>query len=543
MNKFLRKAVPVVLAAVMLFTAVGCAGKQAEKSGGTGTTPTSAPAAKGSKITDKDITLSIWVALGANPASIIKSYGDMEAFKLLEEKTGIKIKWVHVPEAGQKDAFNIMIASNDLPDAIGYNWAAVDGGAKKFVDNGYILKLDDLVQQNAPNFLKVINSDEQIKKQIAAKGGFYTFDMVRTDPRMNMFQGFQIRKDWLDKLNLKVPATVEDWYTVLKAFKTNDMNGNGKADEIPFVANKLGNNQNYTRLFAGFGVGNTYYNDNGVVKYGPMQPAYKEALIYTKKLYDEGLLDPDSFTQDAKAMDNKVLSDLAGAWWGNAGGHLVKYIDAKKDDKNFKPIGVSIPTSSFASKPYFLDTKYSQPTLTASFAVTAKNKFPVETIKWFDYLYSQEGAFIVNFGKEGVSHTLDNNKNPVYTDDINKNPNFAYSVALFKHVPVNFPTLSDPRTFDLGQRPESLQAINTWSKEDDSRVIQQVALDSALNQKIAAITQPINDYVEEMTVKFILGKEPMDNFDKVFVPKIKQMNVEEVIKARQDAMDKYKALK
>ena len=70
-------------------------------------------------------------------------------------------------------------------------------------------------------------------------GGIYFVPMLRLDPDLRVFQGFQIRQDWLDKLRLKVPTNVDEWYTTLKAFKTRDPNGNGKADEIPFTATRM----------------------------------------------------------------------------------------------------------------------------------------------------------------------------------------------------------------------------------------------------------------------------------------------------------------
>ena len=111
-------------------------------------------------------------------------------------------------------------------------------------------------------------------------GTLYMFPMIRV--RTGTEEWFRLlgpiyRKDWLDKLNLEAPTTIDEMYTVLKAFKEQDPNGNGQADEIPFTSQKAGGEAAYLSAFApAFGIVNGFYNDNGTVKYGPLEPAYKD---------------------------------------------------------------------------------------------------------------------------------------------------------------------------------------------------------------------------------------------------------------------------
>lgn len=106
-----------------------------------------------------------------------------------------------------------------------------------------------------------------------------------------------INKAWLDKLGLKAPTTTEELYQVLKAFKEKDPNGNGKPDEIPYT--ETGLNMDFLNPFGITDINaSSMIVQDGKPVYYPTTDAYKEGLIYTHKLYSEGLIDQELFTQD-----------------------------------------------------------------------------------------------------------------------------------------------------------------------------------------------------------------------------------------------------
>lgn len=115
--------------------------------------------------------------------------------------------------------FNLVLASNDLPDVWMNNWLNFPGGPKRAIDQGYILRLNDIIDKYAPNFKKVLQENPQIAKDIRTdEGDYYAFPFIRSEFDKT-YVGPIIRKDWLDELGLPVPETIDEWYTVLKAFK------------------------------------------------------------------------------------------------------------------------------------------------------------------------------------------------------------------------------------------------------------------------------------------------------------------------------------
>ena len=126
-----------------------------------------------------------------------------------------------------------------------------------------------------------------------------------------------------------MPTTIDEWYTVLKAFKEKK-----NADSplvIPAIASVSLNNIRLTGAFIGaYGIKYDFYVEKGKVKYGPAEPAFKDFLVTMNKWYKEGLLDKDLGVTDRKGGDAKILSGRSGALVGWAGGDMGKYLDAMK---------------------------------------------------------------------------------------------------------------------------------------------------------------------------------------------------------------------
>lgn len=124
-----------------------------------------------------------------------------------------------------------------------------------------------------------------------------------------------------------MPETVDELYAVLKAFKENDPNGNGKADEIPFSSTGINYNMMYN-----FGiVDSRFNNNNGKIEYAPMTNNYKECLRFMKKLYSEGLLDNEFLTQTSQQMTAKGNEGCIGMFSATDAFLVVK----TEDEENY----------------------------------------------------------------------------------------------------------------------------------------------------------------------------------------------------------------
>ena len=251
-----------------------------------------------------------------------------------------------------------MMTSRKFPDVIEANWLAYTGGPAKAIKDKSILRLNELIDQHAPNFKKLLADHPEWRKMIVNdEGDIYCFPFIRGDNSLMVFQGPIVRKDWLDKLGMPMPETIDDWYAMLQAFRDKDPNGNGKKDEVPFTTMLYGlpldSFKNGPSAFIGaWDTTWGFYQDGGKVKYSPLVPQYKDFLTVMAKWYKEGLIDPDTPTMDQKLEDAKVTGNILGSFVQNTGGGIGKFMGlmAGKDDK-FKLVAAPYPVLKKGDKP------------------------------------------------------------------------------------------------------------------------------------------------------------------------------------------------
>lgn len=198
----------------------GCGG------GGNGTTGMKVEPGEGTKVTKDPLELTIFLHRGALGAF---DYDKMTIFQKAFDDTNIKLKGT--ASGSNTDAqqeFNIMLTNQPLPDIIQGNKNDINKNAVE----GALIPLEDLIKEYAPNIQKVFDEHpEYIAGSVASDGKLYYIpSLYEGKPSM----GFYIRQDWLDKLGLETPTTLDEYYNVLKAFREQDPNGNGKKDEVPY---------------------------------------------------------------------------------------------------------------------------------------------------------------------------------------------------------------------------------------------------------------------------------------------------------------------
>lgn len=490
----------------------------------------------GFPIVTNKITLKILAPKAANEVP----YDQMDVFKEYEKKTNIHIEWDNPPVENFTERYNIVMASGDLPDAI----EQMPGGdILKYAQMGVIIPLNDLIDKWAPNLKALMGQYPDIKKILTQSDGKiyhiarlnpYT-DTERLSARLN--NPLQIREDWLTKLGLKEPVTTDDWYNVWKAFKTQDPNGNGKADEIPFSGNGL---WAVRSLVQGWGVLDGFYlpKDSKEVHYGPIETRYKEALTWIAQMYKEGLIDQEIATNDEKAFQGKMAQNLIGSYRGLLGGHMRAFNETlPKTIPGFKVIG-AVPIKG----PYGDQIEPLGGIDQGAYTVITKNnKYPEATMRWLDYFYSEEGSVFISFGPfEGKTYTKGSDGHYHYTDFVQKNPDglsAKQAVGTFSPVQSVFPALFNYDTHLEFNPPYNVEALEkmapyaipslpnlSFSQQDDETRRQ--------------IMADVQTYVDEQVTKFILGQEPLSNWDS-YVQRVKDMGIDKVLKIYQDAYNAW----
>lgn len=532
----MKKQIAALLAAALTISAFsGCSGKDknANSSGEIGMEQllSASPQAVTLPLANPPVKMTMASTVSVTSMGQTLGLGDVEAFKEMEKRTGVQMEYQTV----SAEKLSLLFASNDIPDMIYTNWDNL-GGTYKYAVDGQLISLDNLIAENAPDFLNVLKKDNSVYENLVdVDKHIYYFPFIRSNEKLRVFEGFQIRKDWLEKLNLQVPKTVDNMHSVLKAFKEKDPNGNGTADEIPLISDKKLSAIDQAMNWWGI---SDFYHENGTVKCGWLQPEYKEYLKTMAQWYQEGLIDPDYLTCDATQFRSKAVNEQAGAWYGRAAG-VLGTLETAMASINPEFSIVAIPwLSTDGSNGYAMPSKYVENVINIGIAITSKCKDPALAAKWCNYAYGEDGHLLFNFGIEGESYTMEDGI-PTYTELITKNPNgLSMQEALSRYaVPGSYAFEQSIYYFDQFMTGSQKDAIDVWKKGDTSRTLATLKYSDSELEVANNLKNEIDTYVGEMQSKYIVGKESIESFDS-FVEKVKSMGIDKVIEVMQTAYDR-----
>lgn len=241
----------------------------------------------------------------------------------LEEQTGVHIDWTNY-QNDFAEKRNLDISSGDLPDAI-HNDGASDVELMNWAKQGVIVPVEDLIDDYMPNLKKILDENPEYRSLITAPDGhIYSFPWIEElgegkESIHSVNDMAWINTEWLDKLGLTMPETTDDLIKVLEAFKTQDPNGNGKADEIPISFINDGGNEDFKVLFGSFGEGDNddhiVVSNDGIVDFTADNESYKEAVKFVRSLYEKGLIDTEAFEQDWNSYVSKGGDQVFGLYF------------------------------------------------------------------------------------------------------------------------------------------------------------------------------------------------------------------------------------
>lgn len=487
------------------------------------------------KITDTPVTLTYWYSMDGSVAKQFDNMGEVEMYKELEKRTGVEIEFIHPPEGQTADEhFQFIIFSDDVPDLVEREWHKWPGGPEKALEDEIIIELNELIDKYALNLKKVLGADEYLNKSIKTDTGKYiAFPFAQGDESLMVYRGPIMRKDWLDDLGLDIPTTIDEWYEVLREFKEN------KGATAPYSTTRSNTRVTGNIVSAYGALYKEFFNDNGEIKYGPMQPGYKAYLETMNQWYKEGLLDAEYASQNAETYHSKILGGETGAFVHLIGGGIGGFMNTMKDeDPSFDLIGVPYPTLNKGDKPMY-GQRHTIPIPLVAITPSCEEK--EVAVKWLDYAYGEEGHMLFNFGVEGLGYEMIDGY-PTYTEDITDNPDgLTMQEGLAKHCRAGHrgPFIKDKRYFEQYQTYDAqVEAVKTWAQADGDTQMPLIYPAADESEKFSTIMEEVTAYVRGMSEKFISGEEPIEKFDE-FLENMDKMGIKEAISIQQAALERF----
>lgn len=481
----------------------------------------------GTEVNKEPIVFKYWMR-GPGKSAPIKSMSENMVYQELEKRTGVKIEFIHPAYGQEQEQFQLMIASDDLPDIIQNYGRSYPGGADKAIKDGVFLKLNDLIDKYAPNFNKVRETIPLADKvTITDEGNIWSFPAIKTTEEPP-YTGLIVRQDWLDELGIKAPTTISEFHDMLVAFKEK------KNATAPFQFRLSDWTLAETGcIVSAFGTGSSFFLKDGQMKYGPIEPGYKEFLTLLSDWYKEGLIYKDFETlTNFDQFKQMLATDKVGAFIYCYS--IIDDMEKSQKDANpnttFKLRALPYPTLNPGERVHYRQTLTCMGYNEAVITTSCKN--PEEAVKWFDYHYSQEGFMLFNYGVEGISYKMVDGK-PQFIGELLKD----YWTLENKYKIDQGPALRDWAAippFSEGIK----HAMDTWSQADTDMYVPDINRTADEETKYSAIMNEIQTYVNEMNVKFVMGIEPISKYDD-FVKKIKDMKIDEVLAIQQAAYERY----
>ena len=360
----------------------------------------------------------------------LPSYGDpekMSGLKYLEKKTNIKFKFVGVAENKIGERKSLVMQSGDLPDAFAlYNNSFTDYELYKYGKEGAFIDVSKYIEEGyAPNIAKILK-DKVIKGlNVDENGKLYTLPNKPTNSSSYNFDHWlNINKTWLDNLGLDIPTTSTEFLTVMRAFRDQDPNGNGQRDEVPMAVWNWAAGFICEMWGIHYGYRNIGIDQTGKVYY-PMatENAHQACNYWYRFSHENGLMDtsiPGKSDGFWAAFTEHIKSGKVGCFqWSYLQGSTfgTELID--------QFVAIPIPTANFTN-PSLKLAKASNPfqnvPTRGSLIITKSAKAPAAILRYYDYLYTDEGIMAANWGDpaDGLYKKLSNGSYELTTKDPTK---------------------------------------------------------------------------------------------------------------------------
>ncbi|KAF1305091.1 ABC transporter substrate-binding protein [Candidatus Enterococcus willemsii] len=463
-------------------------------------------------------------------------------FQRLEEDTNVHIDWTNY-NSDFVERRNLDIASGELPDAI-FNAGAGDYDLLSWAESGVVVPLEELIDEHMPNLKKIFDEYPEYRQlSTAPDGHIYSLPWIEElgegkESIHTVNDMAWINVDWLNKLGLEMPETTEELMAVLEAFKTQDPNGNGEADEIPFSFINDGGNEDLKFLFAPFGEGDnddhTIVDNEGKVVFTADKEGYKEAIKYFHEMWKKGLIDQEAFEQDWNTFVAKGKDHRYGVYfsWDKAN------VSGMNESYDVLPVLAGPDGRKHVTRTNGMGFSRDR------FVITSANKNLELTAKWIDKMYEPLQSVQNNWGTYG---------------DENQANIFELDGDMLKHLPLNGEAPGELRQKTEAAGPlavlDSYYGTVTTMPDDakwrldlmhehylpyisNDNNFPRVFFEKEETDRIARIETDMWDYIYRKRAEWITNGN-IDAEWEEYLAELKRVGIDEWLQIKQDGYDRF----
>ncbi|MFJ5727647.1 ABC transporter substrate-binding protein [Streptomyces paradoxus] len=465
-------------------------------------------------------------------------------WKELTKRTGVTLKPVDVPLADYEKKRSVLIGAGDAPFLIPKTYHPSEVA---FVSSGAVLPVSDYVKL-MPNFRDKVRKwrlEPELDSIRQSDGKYYLLPGLHEKVKAGYSLSF--RTDVLDRHGLTPPTTWDEVYDVLKALKEEYPGKYPFSDRwstnTPFPCGAL-----FSYLGQAFGVraGWTYDNisfDHQAQKYvfTGAQDAYRQMVEYLRRLLAEKLMDPESFSQTDDQAVQKLLAEKCFAMSANPQELVQNYrYNLEKQVEGAKMEMVPVPLGP--AGPVVLGGSRLENGVMISSKALKSDSF-VAMMQFVDWLwYSDEGQRLARWGVEGVTYTRSGSQyrpkpgislmgsDPDAPKDMQKDYGFYNGVFAYGG---SWELVSSM----FGPDEEKFQAV--MARREQLPVDPAHPLQSFEQEQATLWDTPLKDTVIQNTLRFVLGKRPLSQWD-AYLAELKSKNMQQLVDLHNKAYERFR---
>lgn len=381
-------------------------------------------------VTDASKVQTFHIVRNRDPIQTVE-ISELPTAQMLAEDTGIQIEWEEVPTVGLTEKINLMMTSNDLPDAF---WDCISNEMiSTYMGQDILIPVNDLEEKYMPNLTQIYEENPEYKALATAPdGNRYGFPYIEEMYGLVRTPGpILINVDWLEKVGKEMPTTVDEWADCLRAFKAaGDLNGNGIDDEIPYTLGLASTDpydsyNSFNRFCAAFGCPNTEGDNrvddffgvqDGKVVFTAADPAFRDTAEFFHGLYEEELIDVNSFTAASNPRYAMYWDQIKGdtALYGCFSVWSPENDMPNPDVRNqYQPLPrLEGPNGKIGEV-----INNSEMQRVARFAITSACETPEVLALMVNYMYTPDVSIACNWSPEGYVYHRDENGKLVFQFD------------------------------------------------------------------------------------------------------------------------------
>ena len=494
---------------------------------------------------DETRTYTMWTMLPFFMNGLVSDMAtDINNMKLLQENCNVKLEVTAVGDSVVSEQFNLMVSSGDYTDIISDGVSHYSKGYDAAITDDIIIDLYDLAKEYAPNYLYYLDTDPALRAALITDNGCLPTVATIYKEAGCENGGILIRGDWLKELGMETPETYDQLHDYVQAcmekYGAQGITiGNAMAD-------CRGDDSLYSYgydLYAG-----GYNVIDGNVVYSYLNDNYYDYLRMLADWYQDGTLYSDFFNVQMGSTDKWFASGQCPVNTGTAAN--IATIESYADPSySYELMPINAPKVNADDQLHFSWTdNFSRIKQQDSWAISTACQDPEGIMMMVNYLFSEAGQLMYNYGDEGHSFEYDENGKPQYTELITNNPDgISYKDACYIYASAvasgHLPSIMDVRAgyYYFGDEEWNVfDTFRTCDADGTYNLPTGVALNEEENQEYATLSYDITTYASTEIMKFILGQEELtpDTFE-TFRDTIISMGGNRMEELYQQAYERY----